>query len=78
LTQTDVAQVYICEDINWGGECEYKITKPGGSDMDCTQLNGTESSIQPDPDFFCEFYTYVSQSTLLIHPDSSTPQCEPD
>lgn len=55
--QTNVNQVYICEDIAWGGHCEHKLTKPGGADIDCTQLSGNASSIGPDPGFLCEFYT---------------------
>ncbi|KAL6153019.1 hypothetical protein ACJQWK_11138 [Exserohilum turcicum] len=51
------AGVYICEDIAWGGHCEHKLTKPGGADIDCTQLSGNASSIGPDPGFLCEFYT---------------------
>ncbi|KAF1834527.1 hypothetical protein BDW02DRAFT_477501, partial [Decorospora gaudefroyi] len=51
------AGVYVCSDTNWGGTCEHKLTQPGGSDMECTPLSGTESSIGPDPGFLCEFYT---------------------
>ncbi|KAI4625608.1 hypothetical protein J4E80_002740 [Alternaria sp. BMP 0032] len=55
----DVAGVYVCDDINWNGACSHHFTKPGGSDIDCAQLSGRESSIGPDPGFLCEFFTYV-------------------
>ncbi|KAH7392711.1 hypothetical protein BKA66DRAFT_412464, partial [Pyrenochaeta sp. MPI-SDFR-AT-0127] len=49
--------VYICEDHNWGGNCEHKLTPLGSSDDDCTRLDGTASSIGPDVGFKCLFYT---------------------
>ncbi|KAI4657847.1 uncharacterized protein J4E78_006236 [Alternaria triticimaculans] len=53
----DLAGVYVCDDINWNGACSHHFTKPGGSDIDCAQLSGRESSIGPDPGFLCEFFT---------------------
>ncbi|KAF1851907.1 uncharacterized protein K460DRAFT_43708 [Cucurbitaria berberidis CBS 394.84] len=51
------AGVYICEDYNWGGKCEYKLSPLGSSDEDCTILDGTASSIGPDVGFQCLFFT---------------------
>ncbi|KAG9185903.1 hypothetical protein G6011_07234 [Alternaria panax] len=53
-----LAGVYVCDDINWNGACSHKFTKPGGSDIDCAQLSGQESSLGPDPGFLCEFFTF--------------------
>jgi hypothetical protein len=54
---TDIIQVYVCEDVNWDGDCEHKLNPTGSSDADCTPLTGTESSIGPESGFVCEFYT---------------------
>ncbi|CAO2650978.1 Nn.00g092750.m01.CDS01 [Neocucurbitaria sp. VM-36] len=51
------AGVYICEDHNWGGKCEHHLSPLGSSEEDCTQLDGTASSIGPDIGFQCLFFT---------------------
>ncbi|KAF1917028.1 hypothetical protein BDU57DRAFT_415851, partial [Ampelomyces quisqualis] len=50
-------QVFICEHINWGGQCEHKYRPTGTSDGDCTVLDGEASSIGPDKGWTCLFYT---------------------
>lgn len=52
-----LAGVYICVDINWGGDCTHHSAPVGSAPSACTTLNGTASSVGPDKGFSCNFYS---------------------
>ncbi|OCL13499.1 hypothetical protein AOQ84DRAFT_225354 [Glonium stellatum] len=78
FSKRDNSGVYVCSDVNWGGDCVHYVQAVGGND--CIKLDGTASSIGPDPGFSCTFYKNVfcddlGDGTLnLEYPgDSSMP-----
>ncbi|KAF1997748.1 hypothetical protein P154DRAFT_440659, partial [Amniculicola lignicola CBS 123094] len=48
--------VCICDDINWTGNCRYITACIGGHPSNCVVLDGSASSIGPDPGWKCYFY----------------------
>ncbi|KAJ8107861.1 hypothetical protein OPT61_g8575 [Boeremia exigua] len=55
--EDDMAGVYICEDVAWGGECTHHVTPLGSDPEACTIIDPRASSIGPDEGFYCLFYT---------------------
>jgi hypothetical protein len=58
-TDIDTCQVYICSDDNFGGKCFHYFSLVGTSPHSCVQLDGTVTSIGPDPGVICWFFTHV-------------------
>ncbi|KAF2256859.1 hypothetical protein BU26DRAFT_558297 [Trematosphaeria pertusa] len=50
----ELASVFVCEHVYWGGTCSI-VTAPLDTG-ECTPLDGSASSIGPDPGFTCTFY----------------------
>jgi len=57
-TNTHPAQVYVCEHVDWAGNCTH-IAYPLNSG-ECVALDGKASSIGPDEAFACNLYKYAS------------------
>ncbi|KAK7183814.1 hypothetical protein DPSP01_004438 [Paraphaeosphaeria sporulosa] len=58
----ELANVYVCEHINWGGACVNVLYAIDSGD--CVSLDGTASSIRPDKGFSCTFYKNGSCRTF--------------
>lgn len=54
FNKRDDAGIYVCSDVNWGGNCVHYVQPVGGGN--CVTLDGTASSIGPDPGFSCTFF----------------------
>ncbi|KAF3008692.1 hypothetical protein E8E13_009350 [Curvularia kusanoi] len=57
VAQEELAGVYYCDDIAWGGLCTYLRKPIGGGPDNCTTIGERASSIGPDPGIYCIFYT---------------------